>query len=132
MPRPVAPVTYIVFASGENRAPMAPAASGSLPTTLTLSDLKPCALAVGPEQVVQPVDGWLAADGCVSAAMVVGPKPAIKGCGAVSVAAVERAVGPAGEHGADEALCLAVGLWASRPGAQVSDAQAAAGDRVDG
>ena len=30
-------------------------------------------LGVGPKEVVQPLDGWLAADGLVSAAMVVGP-----------------------------------------------------------
>jgi hypothetical protein len=38
--------------------------------------------------------------------MVVAVEPAVKGCGAFSVGAVERAVGPAGEHGAYEALGL--------------------------
>jgi hypothetical protein len=34
-------VTYIVRPSGEKRAPIAPAASGSLPMTLTSADLNP-------------------------------------------------------------------------------------------
>jgi hypothetical protein len=40
-------------------------------------------LGVSPEQVVQACDGRLVADGAVSAAMVVVPEPAVKGCGAL-------------------------------------------------
>src|SRR6059058_3660561 len=64
--------------------------------------------------------------------MVVVPQPAVKGGGALCAGGVDRAVGPAAEHGADEALGLAVGLRAPRPGAQVADAERAAGDRVQG
>jgi hypothetical protein len=39
--------------------------------------------------------------------MVVVGEPAVKGRGAFSAGAVDGAVGPAGEHGADEALGLA-------------------------
>src|SRR4051794_9402318 len=63
--------------------------------------------------------------------MVVVPEPAVKGCGAFSVGAVDRAVGPAGEHRADEAFGFAVGLRAARPGAQVTDIKRAAGKGVD-
>src|SRR3954466_7086903 len=63
--------------------------------------------------------------------MVVGVEPAVKGGGAFSVGAVERAVGPAAEHGADEALCLSVGLRAPRPGADVAEAQRLGGEGVD-
>ena len=63
--------------------------------------------------------------------MVVGVEPAVKGFGAFSVGAVERAVGPAAEHGADEALCFAVGLRASGSGAEVADAEGFAGDLDD-
>jgi integrase len=41
-------------------------------------------LDVSPDQVVQPGDGRLVAEGCVSAAMVVVPEPAVKGGGAFS------------------------------------------------
>src|SRR4029453_5326063 len=64
--------------------------------------------------------------------MVVVPEPAVKGCGALGTGAVDSAVGPAAEQGADEALGLAVGLGSVGPGAQVTDAERAAGDRVDG
>ena len=70
------------------------------------------ALGVGPSQVVQLVeasDRCLVAEGAVWAAMVVGPEPAVKGGGAFAAGAVDRAVGPAGEQGADEAFGLAVG-----------------------
>src|SRR4051794_41279115 len=62
--------------------------------------------------------------------MVVVVEPSVKGCGAFGAVAVERAVGPAGEHGADETLGLAVGLWAVGAGAQVADPVGAAGDGV--
>src|SRR4051794_19727910 len=39
--------------------------------------------------------------------MVVAPEPAVKGCGALGRGAVDRAVGPAAQHRADEALGLA-------------------------
>jgi hypothetical protein len=64
--------------------------------------------------------------------MVIGPEPAVKGCGAFLAVVVDRAVGPAREHGADESLSLAVGLGPVGPGAEVANAQAAAGDRVHG
>src|SRR5215210_602706 len=63
--------------------------------------------------------------------MVVGEEPTVKGGGAFSVGAVERAVGPAAEHGADEAFCLSVGLRAPWPGAQVADVKAPAGEGVN-
>src|SRR5215212_1919852 len=64
--------------------------------------------------------------------MVVVVDPAVKGCGAFFAVAVERAVGPAAEHGADEAFCFSVGLRSVGAGAEVADADGAAGDRVDG
>src|SRR6476620_7932747 len=64
--------------------------------------------------------------------MVVAPEPAVKGGGALGAGGVDRAVGPAGEHGADQALRLAVGLRSARLGAQVTDAHDAAGDGVHG
>src|SRR4051794_9739352 len=63
--------------------------------------------------------------------MVVVPEPAVKGAGAFLACAVDRAVGPAVEHGADEAFCFAVCLWPVGPGSEVFDAEVAAGDRVD-
>src|SRR3954466_11572117 len=62
--------------------------------------------------------------------MVVGEQPAVKGCGAFSAWGIDRAVGPAVEHRADEALSFAVGLWPIGTRAQVADAENAAGDRV--
>jgi hypothetical protein len=56
--------------------------------------------------------------------------PAVKGCGAFVAGAVHRAVGPASEERADEALGLAVGLGASGSGAQVLDAKAPTRERV--
>src|SRR5918994_1789406 len=64
--------------------------------------------------------------------MVVVPEPAVKGCRAFGAGAVDGAVGPAAEQGADEALCLAVGLGSVGAGAQVADAERAAGERVHG
>jgi len=74
----------------------------------------------------------LSPDACVSSVMVVAVEPSVKGCGAFGAGAVDRAVGPAAEHGADEAFCFAVGLRSARPSAQVLDAERAAGDRVRG
>ena len=65
------------------------------------------------------------------AVMVVVPEPAVKGCGAFGAGAVDRAVGPAGEEGADEAFGFAVGLGPVGAGAEVADTQGAAGDRMD-
>src|SRR4051812_50165497 len=62
--------------------------------------------------------------------MVVVVQPAVKGGGAFGAGAVERAVGPAAEHGSDEALSLAVGLRAVGAGAQVADSHGAARGRV--
>src|ERR1035441_8478958 len=63
--------------------------------------------------------------------MVVGPEPSVKGSGALAAVAVDRTGHPATQHRADEALCLAIGLWAVGACAQVADAQSATGDRVD-
>jgi hypothetical protein len=91
-------------------------------------------LVVGPSQVVQLVeagDRGLVAEGAVGSAMVVGPEPAVKGRGAFCAGGVERAVGPAGEQGADQALGLAVGPGPVGAGARVAQPQGAAGERVD-
>jgi hypothetical protein len=64
--------------------------------------------------------------------MVVCPDPAVKCAGAFVAGAVDRAVGPAGEQGADEAFCFAVCLWSVGPGAQMVDAECVAGDGVQG
>ena len=64
--------------------------------------------------------------------MVVVPEPAVKGGGAFGAGAVDRAVGPAGEEGADEAFCFAVGLRPVGPGAEMFDPELAAGDRPYG
>jgi hypothetical protein len=87
---------------------------------------------VGPEAVVQPCDGRLVAEGAVSAAMVVMPEPSVKGADAFGVGAVDRAVGPAAQQGADEAFGLAVGLWSVGASAQVAQSEGAAGDRYTG
>ena len=47
-----------------------------------------------------------------------------------SAGAVDRAVGPAAEHGADEAFCLAVGAGPVGPGAGVFDPERGAGELV--
>jgi hypothetical protein len=52
------------------------------------------------------------AEGCVWSVMVVVVQSAVKRLGAFSVGAIDRAVGPAGEHRADQAFCLSVGVWA--------------------
>jgi hypothetical protein len=67
----------------------------------------------------------------VSTSMVVVPKPAVKGRGALVACAVDGAVGPAGEQGADEALGLSVRLWSVGACAEVADAEQATGERVD-
>src|SRR4051794_21483191 len=64
--------------------------------------------------------------------MVVVPRPSVKGLGAFAAGAVDRAVGPTAEQGADEAFGFAVGLWAPRAGAEVVDPEQAAGDGVNG
>src|SRR5690348_14053981 len=62
--------------------------------------------------------------------MVVVPEPAVKGRGAFSACAVDRCVGPAVEHCADEAFCLLVCLGPVGPRAQVADPELAAGECV--
>src|SRR2546427_12816994 len=62
--------------------------------------------------------------------MVVVPEPAVKGSGALGAVAVDGAIGPAGEQGADESLGLAVGRGPVGTSAQVADAKCAAGQRV--
>src|SRR5215210_3463780 len=64
--------------------------------------------------------------------MVVVPEPVVKGGGAFVAVAVDRAVGPAAEHGADEALCFAVGLWPARARAEVADTERSARNGVNG
>ena len=64
--------------------------------------------------------------------MVVGPEPAVKGAGAFAASAVDGAVGPAVEKGADEAFGFAVGLGAVGAGSEVFDPEPTAGDRMDG
>src|SRR5437763_11233161 len=64
--------------------------------------------------------------------MVVVPEPAVKGCCPFGAGAVDGAIGPAPEQGADEPFGFAVGLWAVGAGAEVADAQGVAGDGVDG
>ena len=68
----------------------------------------------------------------MSSSMVVVPEPSVKGCGPLLGVAVERAVGPATEHRADEALRLPIGLGPVGSDPQVTDSQRSAGDRVDG
>src|SRR3954447_24090526 len=63
--------------------------------------------------------------------MVVVPEPAVKGGGAFSAGAVDRAVGPAAQHGPDEAFGFAVGLRTSGTGAEVADAEGLVSDGVD-
>src|SRR5579872_1528910 len=55
--------------------------------------------------------------------MVVVPEPAVKGFGSVGARTVDRAVGPAGEQGADEAFCFAVGLGPVGAGSEMADAE---------
>jgi hypothetical protein len=64
--------------------------------------------------------------------MVVVPEPAVKGGGALGAVAVDRAVGPARQQRADEALGLAVRLRPVGPCAEVPDPERATGDRVGG
>ena len=68
----------------------------------------------------------------MSSLIVVVPEPAVKGGGAFVAGAVDGAVGPAGEEGADEALGFAVGLRSVWPGAEVADAEASACECVQG
>src|SRR4051812_24973661 len=64
--------------------------------------------------------------------MVVVPEPAVKCSGAFAAGAVDRSVGPACEHRADEAFGFAVCLWPVGPGTEVFDPEPSAGDRVQG
>jgi hypothetical protein len=64
--------------------------------------------------------------------MVVVPEPAVKCVGAFCAGAVDGAVGPAVEEGADEAFGFAVGLRPVGAGAAVADAECLAGEGVDG
>src|SRR5947209_1390813 len=63
--------------------------------------------------------------------MVVVPEPAVKCAGAFVAGAVDRAVGPAVDQGADEAFGFAVGLGSAGPCAEVFDAELSAAERVD-
>ena len=62
--------------------------------------------------------------------MVVVPEPSVKCFGALGAVAVDRAVVPASDEGADESFGFAVGLRASGSHAEMFDAQGAARDRV--
>src|SRR6266851_351932 len=66
----------------------------------------------------------------MSSSMVVMPEPSVKACGAFCRAAVDRPVGPASEHRADESLRLPVGLGPVGAGAQVADAKRPARERM--
>src|SRR5438552_8808451 len=59
--------------------------------------------------------------------MVVVPEPAVKCGAALGAVAVDRSIGPAAEHGADESLGLAIGMRPVGAGAEVMDTQRAAG-----
>src|SRR2546421_10869166 len=63
--------------------------------------------------------------------MVVVPEPSVKSSGAFVAVAVDRAVCPASEHRSDETFGFAVGLRATRAGAEVSNSKRAARDRVN-
>src|SRR6476660_1777267 len=63
--------------------------------------------------------------------MVVVPEPAVKRGGSFRAVAVDRAVCPAGEHGADEPFGFAIGLRPVVAGAQVPDPERPARDCVD-
>src|SRR3954469_6509926 len=79
---------------------------------------------VRPEEVVQLVeasDGRLVAEGAVWSSAIVEVDPAGEGGGAFGAVAVDRAVGPASQQGADEAFGFAVGLGAVGAGAKVAD-----------
>jgi len=73
----------------------------------------------------------LAAEAAVWSSSIVEVEPAAERSASFFAAAVDGAVGPAAEQGADEALCFAVGAWPVGPGAQVFDSQRLAGERVD-
>src|SRR5262245_30668150 len=109
------------------RRPGPSAVCGTWPTMLG----RERSLAVRPEQVGSG-DWGLVAEGCVSASMVVVPEPAVKCSAAFAAGSVDRAVGPAVEQGADEALGFPVGLRSARPCAGVVDAEPSAGERVAG
>jgi len=64
--------------------------------------------------------------------MVVVPEPAVECSAAFAAGSVDRAVGPAVEQGADEALGFPVGLRSARPCAGVVDAEPSGGERVAG
>src|ERR1039458_9895701 len=63
--------------------------------------------------------------------MVVVIEPSVKRGGALGARAVDRAVGPATQEGADEAFGFAVGLGSVGAGAEVADPEGAAGGSVD-
>jgi hypothetical protein len=91
-------------------------------------------LGVGPEEVVQLVeagDRWLVAEGAVWSAAIVEVESAGEGGVAFGAVAIDGAVGPAAERGADEPFGFAVGLGSVGPGAEVADPERPAGDRVN-
>ena len=66
-------------------------------------------------------DGWLVAEGAVWSAVIVEVGPAGESGVAFVAVAVDGAVGPAAEEGADESFGFAVGLGSVGAGAEVSD-----------
>ena len=68
----------------------------------------------------------------MSASMVVVPEPVVKCFPALAGGAVDGAVDLAVDQRADEAFGFAVCLWPVGAGAEVFDAEAATGERVDG
>src|SRR5450755_201350 len=62
--------------------------------------------------------------------MVVVPEPSVRGSGSFDAVAIDGAVGPAGDQGANEAFGFAVGLGSVGLGAQMADPESATSDRV--
>src|SRR5437764_6171080 len=91
------------------------------------------ALGVRPSHVVQlaePSAGCSVAEGAVWSTPVIELEPAGQAGGALGARAVDRAVGPAAEQRADEALGFAVRARPVGPRAQVPQPERAAGERV--
>jgi len=73
----------------------------------------------------------LAAEAAVWSSSIVEVEPAGERAASFVAVAVDRAVGPAAEQGADEALGLTVGAGPVGAGAEVFDPERATGERVD-
>ena len=111
-------VTSLVLVSANLRDGDGHLLIGALDDPLEL--LASALLVVRPEEVVPLVeasDGRLVADGAVWSLAIVEVQPAGERGDAFAAVAVDRGVGPAAEHRADEPFGLAVGLRAIGPGA---------------